>query len=185
MQPSFITGIIDKYLQQWVNMEMNKLPTDIAPEMADRSGPDEEGWTTWYPIASTVTDEDIQELELIIGQNLPASYKIFLKHKHFYELHINEAEFGGHEIREWKANFTEAIYNGWPRHLLVDRGYIPFAKWSDWGALCFNTNINVEDYEYPVVLWDHDAAAEYAPFSDNFKEALIKLDKLNETRRNY
>ena len=165
-------------------MELNKLPIDIAPEMTDGLGPDEEGWATWYPIDSTITDEDIKELELIIGHNLPASYKVFLKHKHFYEMHIDEAEFGGYEIREWKANFTKTIYNGWPRQLLIDKRYIPLATWSDWGALCFDTNVRVEDGEYPVVLWDHEASDEYTPLSDNFQEALIKLDRLHEEHRN-
>lgn len=174
-----ISSIIDKHLQHWIDIGLNKIPGNVDPEMTDDAGPDEEGWTTWYPIASTVTDEEINIVENSLGYTLPSGYKVFLKHKHFYELHINEAEFGCHDIKGWKTNFTEAIFNGWPREYLIDKGYIPFAIWSDWGALCFNTNQPISDNDYAVILWDHEASVEYQPFSSNFQEALIKLDKLH------
>jgi hypothetical protein len=67
-------------------------------------------------------------------------------------------------------------FDGYPREFLIDQGYIPFADWSDWGMLCFDTNRRDTNYEYPIVLWDHERWDEYEPFSDNFSELLLKLD---------
>jgi len=180
MNAALITGIIDKYLQKWIDMGLNRSPRDIEPEMADAEGPDEEGWTTWYPITSTATDDEIENIERTIGHALPPSYKVFLKHKHFYELHIAEAEFDDQEIRGWKASLVNMAFNEWAPELLIKKGYIPFANWSDWGMLCFDTNHPVEDNEYPVILWDHDDWANYQPFSEGFQQLLEKLDGQSE-----
>lgn len=81
MEASIITRIVDKYLQRWIDIGLNRSPQDIEPEMADPAGPDDEGWTTWYPIDSTVTDEEIAQIEATIGYSLPPSYHVFLKHR--------------------------------------------------------------------------------------------------------
>jgi len=180
MQASIITGIIDRYLQKWIDMGLNKMPVGVEPEMADTAGEDEEGYTTWYPINSTITDEEIGELEVALGHALPPSYKVFLKHKHFYEIYIDEAHFDKQEIRGWKTNLTRKTFDSWPQELLINKGYLPFVRWSDWGELCFDTNRASIDNEYPVILWDHDDWLIFKPFSDNFQEALTKLDRLSE-----
>lgn len=185
MNPLIITGIIDKYLQKWIDMGLNKTPVDVEPEMADASGEDEEGYTTWYPIDSTVTDEDIGALEVTLGHALPPSYKVFLKHKHFYEFYIDEAHFTNQQIRGWKTNLTKKAFNSWPQELLINKGYLPFVRWSDWGELCFDTNQNVKDNEYPVILWDHDDWLVFKPFSENFEKTLIKLDRLSDQNSSY
>lgn len=50
--------------------------------------------------------------------------------------------------------------------------------------LCFDTNQFKKDHEYPVVLWDHDDWERYQPFSANFIDMLIKLDRLHEENSN-
>lgn len=172
-----MTRIIDKHLQKWVDKGLNKLPVQIEIEMANPNEPmDEEGWQKWYPIDSTVTNSEIAGLEEQLKFRLPESYKIFLQHKHFYELYISDACFSGQEIREWKLHFFQRVFNGFPRELLIDKGYMPFADWSDWGQLCFDTNSSASENEYPIVRWDHDRWNEYEFFSENFQSLLLKLD---------
>lgn len=182
MKDISISAIIDKHLQKWVDKGLNALPKNIEPEMANPEKPmDDKGWQKWYPVDSTVSDPEIENLEAQLGYKLPTSYKAFLKHKHFYELYIYEARFSGQEIRKWRRHLVDMAFDGYPREFVIDKGYIPFADWSDWGLLCFDTNKPSADNEYPVVLWDHESWDKFEPFSENFPYLLSKLDKLTET----
>ena len=69
------------------------------------------------------------------------------------------------------------IFDGYPREYLIDKGYVPFADWSDWGLLCFDTNRNTNDHNYPIVLWDHEIADEVQDLYKNFYDLLVKLDE--------
>ena len=56
-----IENIIDKHLQKWLDNGLNRLPDATEPEMAKPDEPiDEEGWQTWYPINSTISDTEIE-----------------------------------------------------------------------------------------------------------------------------
>jgi len=72
------------------------------------------------------------------------------------------------------------IFDGWPAEEIIEQGLIPFADWSDWGLLCFDTNRNSENTDYPVILWDHDAPVEMQDIADNYAALLIRLDKENK-----
>jgi hypothetical protein len=175
-----IEKIIDKHLQNWIDKGLNKLPDATEPEMAKSDEPiDDEGWQTWHPITSTISDTEIQELEEQLKVKLTTQYKSFLKYKHFYELYINQARFSGQEIRTWRRHLVDMAFDRYPREFLIDKGYLPFADWSDWGLLCFNTNKPSTDNEYPIVLWDHERWEEFEEFSTDFNSLLVKLDKLS------
>lgn len=160
MKEQTIKTIIDTYLSKLVDFELNKLPGGIETEMSDPSQDKKEEWRTWFPVDSKVKDYEIEEIEERIGYTLPDDYKIFLKHKHFYELHISEVSFCSHPVNTWRAKLTEMIYEGYPPEYLIEKGYIPFADWSDWGLLCFDTNKNQSEKNYPIVLWDHELVDE-------------------------
>lgn len=169
--------IIDKHLDELVAIELNKLPCEIVPEMADPNQDKNEEWRIWNPIQSRVTDDEIEEFESRLGHKLPESYKRFLKHKHFYELQINECSFCEHQARVWRASLSEMIFEGYPREYLIDTGRIPFANWSDWGLLCFDTTANHNNNDYPVVLWDHEVFDEFESKYSNFETMIKELDK--------
>ena len=115
-----IATIIDNHLNKWIEKGIHSLPGRIEPEMANPNEPmNEEGWQKWYPIDSTVTDTEIEELEKQLNFKLPKDYKIFLKHKHFYELYIYEARFSGHIIRDWKRHLITMAFDGYPREFEV------------------------------------------------------------------
>jgi hypothetical protein len=171
-----IKAIIDIYLQKWIDIELNTLPVQIEPEMTDQNQNKIEDWNFWYPINSTVTDSEIEDFEKQVGYVLPTDYKTFLKHKHFYELHISEVSFTSHPVNTWRVKQTEIIFEGYPAEYLIEKGYLPFANWSDWGLLCFDTNSNKEDNNYPIVLWDHEIADEVEPKYTDFLDLMNKTD---------
>lgn len=177
MKEETIKRIIDTNLQKWIDMGLNELPGAIEIEMADPNQDRGEEYSTWFPIDSKVTDEEIEELENRLGYPLPGDYKTFLKHKHFYELHISEASFCSHPVNTWRAKLIAMTFDGYPTEYLIEKGYIPFADWNDWGLLCFDTNRNKEDFNYPVVLWDHETASKVQDHSPDFYDLLIKLDE--------
>lgn len=169
--------IIDKYLKDLVDSELNKLPVKIEPLMADVDQEADEEWRTWLPIPSRVTDEEIEEIESRIGHKFPQSYRRFLKHKHFYQLDISECSFCPHPVHTWRGSLSAMIFDGYPREFLVEKGRIPFASWSDWGLLCFDTTAVYKDYNYPIVLWDHEASHYFEFKYSDFGTMIMDLDR--------
>jgi len=178
-----IESIIDKHLNYEIRNQLNSKPGEIHPEMHDLTQDGSEEWKIWLPIDSKVTDEEVSDFEKQIGYKLPGDYITFLKYKHFYELQIAEAQFSEHPVYTWRASLSGMIFGGYPREYLIDKGYIPFASWSDWGCLCFDTNSGSLDNNYEVVLWDHEMAdafsklIRYSKVPMDFKALLIYLDK--------
>jgi len=169
--------IIDKYLEKLIAIGLNKLPSKIVTEMADPNQDKDEEWRVWNPIISRVTNDEIEEFELKLGHKLPESYKKFLKYKHFYNLQISECSFCEHPAGIWRESLIEIIFDGYPRNFLIDTGRIPFANWSDWGLLCFDTTSEHTNNDYPIVLWDYEISYEFEPKYSNFDTMIIELDK--------
>lgn len=179
MREQTIKNLIDIHLRKWVDMGINQLPVQIETEMSDLNQDMSEEWRTWFPVNSKITDEEINDIENRIGYEFPEDYKTFLKHKHFYELQISEISFCEHPVNSWRASLTEMIFDGYPKEFLIDKGYIPFANWSDWGMLCFDTNKNQNDKNYPIVLWDHELADEVQYQYEDFYDMIEKIDQEN------
>jgi hypothetical protein len=178
---STVYKIIDKHLKAILDSGINKTPQKIQTEMSDLNQEPEEEWRIWFPIDSKVTEEEIFDFEKTLGHKLPTDYKLFLKYKHFYELYIDQASFGEHPINSWRYSLNTMIFDGYPREFLIDKGYIPFANWSDWGLLCFDTTKNNTD-NYPIVLWDHEVFDGFQLIANDFESLIIYLD--NEATKN-
>lgn len=176
--------IIDKHLQKFITLELNKIVGPVETEMADPTLAITEEWQTWFAVESKVTDSDIVDLENRIGHKLPESYINFLKYKHFYELHIAECSFYRHPINKWKDSLLKTIYHTWPTKYMIDKGRIPFADWNDWGVLCFDTTSKRENFNYPIVLWDHDSDEFHYQY-ENFESMLPELDKADDEMRSF
>lgn len=169
--------IIDKYLNEIVSTELNSLPMEIEPEMADPNQDKSEEWRTWFPVKSTVSDDEIKAFESQLKYSLPEAYKSFLKYKYFYDLSIHECRFCDHPIRNWKETLLGMMTDDYPSEFLIEKGRIPFADWSDWGLLCFDTTAECKDFDYPIVLWDHEVYDQYQLMYDSFEAMLIQLDQ--------
>jgi hypothetical protein len=171
-----IQQIIDKYLQNWITLGLNYLPSKIDIEMTDINIEQKQGWIIWFPIESRISDNDVIEFENKIGYKLPKDYITLLQHKHFYELHISEASFFKLPLNSWKNDLSYMVLDAYPQEFLLGKGLVPFADWSDWGLLCFDTTQKSIDNNYTVVLWDNEDPFETKPFADNFYELLLKLN---------
>ena len=170
--------IIDKHLKLWVDNDLNYLPIQIEREMLGSSKPTDDGWYMWKPIPSQIEDSEISQFEEYIGYSYPKDYKRFLKHMHFYDLQISECAFCPHPINSWKKALSKFIFQGYPKELTLFRGKIPFANWSDWGLLCFDTNlVEPNNTDYPIVLWDHEYQDEFEYKYPNFETMIHELDK--------
>jgi hypothetical protein len=176
MKAETIKKIIDKHLNYWVESELNILPIKVEPAMACINCKGEK-WRKWIPIHSCVKEKDIKILEDKIGHSLPEDYLTFLKHKHFYELHIYEANFFEHARSTWLQSQCDNIFNQCHPKYLIEKGYIPFVKWSDWGVLCFDTNANNNDNNYPVVLWENESEHKFHSLYNDFYHFLTAIDK--------
>ncbi|WP_282031856.1 SMI1/KNR4 family protein [Winogradskyella eximia] len=175
--------IIDHYLNELIANETNSLPIKIEPEMTDETNLKNQEWNKWLPIKSTVTDLELNELEQEIGHGLPLSYRAFLKYKHFYELYISECSFCSNPIKTWRAEIMKMIFNGYPSEDLIEKGRIPFANWSDWGLLCFDTTADCKNNNYPIVLWDHEVYDEFQIQYSDFENMITKLAQEHEKQR--
>jgi hypothetical protein len=76
----------------------------------------------------------------------------------------------------------ELIYEGHPREFLIDKGHLPFADWSEWGLLCFDTNVDDGSHNYPIVLWDHEIARKVSPVNRSFRELMSRLEQEQSER---
>lgn len=183
MKEQTIKDIIEIYLKKEVALGLNKLPIKIEEEMSDPNQDKREEWRVWLPIDSKVTNNEIKEIEDRIEHKFPDDYKTFLKYKHFYRLYISEVEFSPHPVNIWRKELTELIFDGYPTEYLIEKGYVPFANWSDWGLLCFDTNRNQGNNNYPIVLWDHEIANEVQDEYKDFYNLIIQLDE-DERKKN-
>ena len=168
--------IVDRCLQWMIKNQLNNIPLPVHPAMADShpcpyAG---DGYENWMPIVSTVTNQQLAELEKAIHCSLPADYRFFLKHKHFYDLLLGGAEFFAHPVDEWQQVLLDQMLINWPPEC-QQMGLIPFASWGGAGdALCFLANSTQSPVNYPVVVWNHEDWS-IDDFSPGFAAALHKL----------
>lgn len=165
-----ITDLIDASLARWEELKANSLPGEVPEAM--RTGESEDDWTFWKPINSTVTDSDIAEMNEMLGVELSPQYVELLRHKHFMELQFGEISILPHPVGSWKASIRKAVFKGWPKAHLIEKGFLPFADYSDWGLLCFGIAAKSADGEYPIYRWDHERPYEFELIAPNLETVL-------------
>lgn len=176
MSKETITSIIDKVISEAEKFGFNLVEEERIPaEMLDTSKEENDGMRYWKPVPSTVTDNDLKEIEDKINAPLPGSFKTILKHKHFCELAIDSANFFDHSIGKWKQVLMDKMFDEQKRKYTIDKGLIPFCDYEDWGFLCFDTKRPKEDNEYPVMLWDFESAADHLDKYDEKAGAIEEL----------
>jgi hypothetical protein len=157
-------------LAYWYCNTLNCLPGKIPEPM--RTGETQDDWSYWRALASTVSEDDITDMERVLRVRLSPQYKELLRHKHFMEVQIGEVSIFAHPIGTWKRSITDGVFSGYPKELLIEKGYLPFAKYSDWGLLCFHITEPNADGEYPVYRWDHERSEEFQYFAPDLRSAL-------------
>ncbi len=128
---------------------------DMPEVMRDPDHPPTEDWIPWQPIPSTVSDQDIAELEAHFGGTLPPAYVAFLRYVHFVELTEIGIRFESHIPGQWKEDLI-AVFDAnrpyWPTgYHLVPFGY---ETRMDAGPICFDFANRQPNGDCAVVIWD-------------------------------
>lgn len=145
-------------------------------EMIEREDAVNKKLKIWKPVASSITDKELDELEVKMDRKLPKSYREFLKYKFFNDF----------MLEDYSIVFPSNLPNKTINHLfentqlfdrdLIDRGYIYFADFNDDGFLCFDTNQSRDGNEYPIVMIDHEDMETSHLYAQNFRD-LLESDK--------
>jgi hypothetical protein len=171
-----IPDLIDSYLEEMRRREfLFKMPDPKMPKaMIDSSIPTDNDWVGWKPVASTVTDGDLDAFEKEIKYPLPQSFRTYLKYKHFYELSLPDlaVNLPRHVQGRTIAVLRDLVFDSFEPELLIGRRYIYFADFHDYGLLCFDANEVRSDNEYPVVYIDHENLEEVHSYASNFYDLL-------------
>ena len=175
--PSPIARLLDQALSDWQSKKLNCHPGTVPEAM--QTGEVQDDWKYWRAIESTVTDQDIKDLEHLLGVRLSQQYQELLRHKHFIELQIGEVSIFSHPVGTWKSRLTKAI-GEYPKEFLLEKGCIPFADYSDWGLLCFRVKERNADGEYAVYRWDHERPEKFEFFATDLRSALEQEARLKD-----
>ena len=155
----------------------------VDAAMLDPSQPVTAGWggdwAYWKPIASTVTEADIYELEAAIGYRFPALYVAFLRYCHFYALDdALGVSFIMHDVKEWKAGLWDHYFFLQEPGTLRQQGYIQFAYDLELKPICFDFNHRTADGQDCAVVRILDKYQDPAPTQrlyDSFFDLLLAL----------
>ena len=165
-----IKDLLDDALAHWEGLNLNCHPGHIPANM--RTGETQDEWTFWTAIPSTVTDADIAGLDDEWAIKISPQYREVLQHRHFIELQIGEVSLFPHPSDGWMEAIRKRVFGGYPKELLIERGFLPFADFSDWGLWCFGLNEPNEAGEHPIYLWDHDRPEEFQRVADDLASGL-------------
>lgn len=190
LQPAFqeiIAQIVDKHLGLCSHDGLNRIGTVeeadsamVSPFFDTATG---EEYTIWAPITTQIGEREIDELEATLKHALPDSYRFFLQYRFFWDLYVAEFSVRNHVPSSWKKEAVNRVLHGYPKEYLIDKGYLAFGDYSDWGHLCFDTNQSRSENEYPVVLWDHDSPDDVTPMAASFTEMLQHLSAADDRSR--
>lgn len=170
----WLKKVIDDALDKMTKEEvlMKQPDPNMPEEMYDTSIPSDSDWKGWKPIPSVLNDSDIDKLETIIGIKLPLTYRCYLTYKHFYELEIPDFSANLHaHLPDKSLNSFKALYfEYFEPEYLIEKGFIYFADFQDYGLLCFDSNEKRVNNEYPIVCLDHDDLTTKHFYSNNFED---------------
>jgi len=136
-------------------------PKDHAVPQDMWAGPvNSEGWVDWKLLPSTVTDDDIAELEVRFAVAYPPSFRAYLRARFHCFDQVRSARYD-QLISLPKMQTRDPLYQ--VRELLAAyRSLIPaqliaFAEWGDgWGPMCFDAQRRGGDGECPILWLDHE-----------------------------
>ncbi|MEP6747029.1 MAG: SMI1/KNR4 family protein [Bacteroidota bacterium] len=158
---SIIPKVLGKYFdfckEPGQELSLSDLRERIPKEMLDHSrdkGQENEDYSFWLPLKSNVTEKEISDLESLLRNKLPASFKHFLQQRYFVAIRFTDVDFFSNLPGLLVSAFREKIDNYYPQ--LPRKNYLPFATYRDYGVLAFDANKNATNNEYEIVILDHE-----------------------------
>jgi hypothetical protein len=165
--PTIATHFVDTALATLRRLDIARTPHPNMPESMRDHGADQlDDWIPWKPIVSTVTADDIRDLENKLSLPMPNLYRSFLQHKHYFDLWSPGVRFPSFSVDQWRKELR-MLHTAFEPERTVGQGYLPFASeaFCDAGLICFDTR-KMRDGDCPVVYWDFESAEtdeEYRP----------------------
>ena len=156
-ETELVSCFIQAALARLKSLGLMKRPMrDMPSAMRDSMVKQDDVWVPWKPVASTVSDSDLDTLERTIRLAYPPAYRHFLKILHFYDL-CGSVDFFRHPVDKWRAELL-GQYKSWLPKRIVGAGLIPFGRETkmDAGPTCFDTGRRLPNGDCPVVFWDHE-----------------------------
>lgn len=170
----------------WAKGLMQEPALDVPEAMIDFTQQSNNNWVSWKALPSTVTEDDIQELEQALGYALPRLYVDFLQYRHFYTLDDAKGiSFLSHPIRDWKTGLLDLYCYLLEPSTLIKQGYIPFAYDSAMQHICFDTSqrsIDNQDCVVVLIRDIYDAPAPKQLLYHSFFELLSDLRTAQKKR---
>ncbi|WP_019420123.1 SMI1/KNR4 family protein [Paenibacillus sp. OSY-SE] len=163
---ALIKDYLDSFLTNVDPLAFMSVEENVPDDM--RAGEvDEEGWVNWKLIPSTITDEEIRELEAEFSISFPPLLKALLQTYHYIDLHFNNVkeedgykgdcrfiEMPAMSSEDRLSNYRFLLQSWEP---LLAAGYVPFTECEDsQGPVCFDTLRMDEDGDCPVIWILHD-----------------------------
>ncbi|MEL6636980.1 MAG: SMI1/KNR4 family protein [Bacteroidota bacterium] len=179
MSEETIRRVLDKYFGFMDEIGGNSFIEELIPEeLIDvEKEPPYAGIRFWRAIKSTVTKVEIRALEDYYGHRLPQSYHYFLRCRHFIALELGQQSIAFFKnlprtLIEDTEEEIEEFYEG-----LIERNYLPFARISDVGVLCFDANTGGANQAYEIVGFDQeDGFARPAFCAKNFATMFVAFE---------
>ena len=168
--------VVDQYYEMIIELGGMSLPSESIPKQMmdfDRTS-NFEGISYWKRIDSTITNNEVLELEKFFSAKLPRQLKEFVQDKFYLDL-----EFGDHAFRvfkltpdlkleHWKNEILENYEN------LYSKGYLIFGE-TDSAVLCLDTKEVQDPEKFEVGLIDI-YSDEYLKLANNFNEFTDQLN---------
>lgn len=172
-----------KTIEQIVDDSLERMRKDVFPmmtctdnfpkEMIDESIEcEDEGYFGWKPIPSTISDDEIVQLESDLNCQLPKSYKSFLQYLYFEELYFEDPaiRFPKNLPNKSLQSLKEKNLEYHDPEMIIDKGYFYFADFDDYGLLVFDTNKPAIDNEFEILYIDHEEFEDKYLYAKNFTE---------------
>jgi SMI1-KNR4 cell-wall len=155
---NLVESYVDAALAQLRRTGLMRCPDTLPEEMRDTSIQPSRDWKGWKPVASSVTDLQLDSLEHETKLTFPPVYREFLKYLHFIDLTERGVRFEKHRSDSWQQVLRKAYFKSWPREQILDVGLLPFGSeaFMDAGPVCFDTRSRMANGDCPVVFWDHE-----------------------------
>lgn len=154
---------------------------DSHPEEMLVGPPNPEGWVQWRLIRRPGRKLDFTDIERGCGHPLPSSFKEWMSRFDSLDLDCGVVRMTPAPANDPLGPLAKEVRNGSPG-LGNDLGLIAFGSeaFGDIGAVCFDTQADINDADWPVVIHDHEWPRErkITPMFSSFRALLECVTEL-------
>lgn len=131
----------------------------VPPEMFD-GDIDDDGWVAWKMLPSTLSPDDVAQLESEFDIAFPPLFRAYLLAgcQLFDQIHSSkygQLIFNVDVPSNKPLGPIRDLIRAW--NPLLSAHYVPFAQWGDgWGPMCFDAANRHDDGDCPIVWMDHE-----------------------------